>query len=284
MQWHILTWNPVNFQMDWDEIATVVDEPVASWSTGAHKTTIAEGDGLFFLMQGAGERGIIAHGIATSDIFQDAHWDGEAGHIGNYVLTEWAERTTIAGRLTTQTLLAEVPGVKWDYILGSGLRIDEADADKILELWNELPSVWISEPDPVETPAVQSAIRKKAIEEYAEFVVLEHLTALGYEPTLVGDTESWDITAIRDEVELHIEVKGSSTKREKVSLTRNEVNHSRDHETTALAVVDQIDVTAEYDCSGGHLRVWQLWSASEGDLSASAYDYDLPAGHANDFT
>lgn len=287
MQWHILTWNPGNFEMDWDTLVTEGGDFEPQWATGLHKTTISEGDGLFFLMQGSQERGIIAHGIAESDIYPDTHWNNIPGELAYYVLTEWNEFTTIAGRLTTQTLLSEVPGVKWNYIMSSGHRIDETDAKRILELWEELPDVWVREgdepPDLAKTPVIRDAIRNQAIEKHAESVVMERLAALGYEAELVGDTESWDITATLGEVELHVEVKGSSRERDKVSLTRNEVTHSRDHATTALAVVDQIAVTADADCSGGRLRVWQQWSADDNALSAIAYDYDLPEGHANDF-
>lgn len=113
---------------------------------------------------------------------------------------------------------------------------------------------------------------------------MERLAALGYEAELVGDTESWDITATLGDVELHVEVKGSSRARDQVSLARNEVTHSPAHATTALAVVDQIAVTADDGCSGGRLRVWQQWSAGDNALPAIAFDYDLPEGHTDDFT
>ena len=287
MKWHILTWNPVNFEMDWDALVTGNDEFETEWATGGHKNTISEGDGLFFLMQGSQERGIIAHGVAGSDIYQAAHWNSIPGETANYVTAEWNEFTTMADRLPTQTLLSEVPGVKWNYILSSGYRIDEVDADRILKLWEELPNVWTCEgygpPDPPTPPAIRDGIRNQAIEEHAESVVMERLEALGYEAELVGDTESWDITATLGEVELHVEVKGSSRERDRVSLTRNEVTHSRAHAWAALAVVDQIAVTNDNECSGGRLRVWQEWSAGDSALSAIAYDYNLPDGHADDF-
>ena len=223
MKWHILTWNPVNFEMDWDALVTGNDEFETEWATGGHKNTISEGDGLFFLMQGSQERGIIAHGVAGSDIYQAAHWNS-------------------------------IPG-------------------------GATPAAS-SDPAP---PAIRDAIRNQAIEEHAESVVMERLEALGYEAELVGDTESWDITATLGEVELHVEVKGSSRERDRVSLTRNEVTHSRAHAWAALAVVDQIAVTNDNECSGGRLRVWQEWSAGDSALSAIAYDYNLPDGHADDF-
>lgn len=78
----------------------------------------------------------------------------------------------------------------------------------------------------------------------------------------------------------HVEVKGSSTLRQSIELTVNEVWHAHNHTPTDLVVVDRIDVTRDADgkyvLSGGVLRVLDNWRPDERDLSPTRYLYDLP--------
>lgn len=289
-KWHLMTWNPANWPMDWDGDVASGQVEDGLWSTGSHSRTISVGDGLFFLMQGTGPRGILAVGTARSEIQKGPHWNGIKGAEANYVDAEWTEYRSIADRIPTEILRTEVPGVPWNKIFGSGWQVPDDSAARILELWNDVPgSVFVVEDEGTEgviedsAAYILDAIRKRAIEKYAESVVKERLDDLGYTVELVGDQESWDITASRDYVELHVEVKGSTQTRSKVELTKNEVKHSRAFGTVALAVVDQIAVTASNECSGGRVRVWSNWTAQEGQLTATVYDYSLPDGSAPDF-
>ncbi len=288
-KWHLLTWNPAKWSMDWD--ADVASGNVdGQWTTGVHKTSISIGDGLFFLMQGTGPRGILAVGTATSEIWQEPHWNGIKGAEANYVDAEWIEYRSIDDRLPTGVLKKEVPGVPWKNIFGSGWEVPDPSAARILELWNDVPgSVAVVHGKKTNRKVKDSAgyiadaTRKTVIEEYAEAMVKTHLEDHGYSVDLVGKRESWDITAVRDTVELHVEVKGSTGTRSKVVLTKNEVKHSRSYGTVALAVVDQIAMTASNQVSGGRLRVWTNWSARDSRLTATGYDYSLPARSAADF-
>lgn len=289
-KWHLLTWNPAKWPMDWDdEVASGYVEG-GPWATGVHKKTIGIDDGLFFLMQGTGLRGILAVGTATSEIQTGPHWNGVKGAKANYVDAEWTEYRSIADRLPTELLSVEVPGVPWNRIYGSGWTVPDDSAARILELWNDVAGSVVvvedeaSEGEEDDSPRrVIDAIRKAEIESYAERVVTEHLEDHGYTVDLVGDRESWDITAVRGATELHVEVKGSTHMRSKVELTKNEVKHSRTHTAVALAVVDQIAMTAANECSGGRLRVWTHWAAQDSRLTATAYDYSLPGGSVTDF-
>lgn len=291
-KWHLLTWNPTKWPMDWDDDVARRKVEDGKWSTGSHKNTIDTGDGLFLLMQGSGPRGIIGLGTATSEIWQGGHWNGIKGAEANYVDAEWSEYRSIADRLPNDMLLQEVPGVPWNQIFGSGWQVPDESAARILELWHAFPGNVVMAVDAAtprgaaETPGyVSDAIRNAAIEKHAEEVVKERLEIHGYTVKLVGDQQSWDITAIRDGMELHVEVKGSTQTRSKVGLTKNEVEHSRSHKTfVALAVVDKIAITQSNECSGGRIRVWTEWSAHESRLVATEYDYSLPAGSIADFT
>ncbi|WP_410535472.1 protein NO VEIN domain-containing protein [Streptomyces sp. KL2] len=122
----------------------------------------------------------------------------------------------------------------------------------------------------------QNAARRRAIERYAVSLVMSHYSSLGYETEDVGDRQSWDVTARRDETELHIEVKGSTTEREAIDLTEGEVRHAEDN-ATCLVVIDQIRMDSELRCSGGRWRIWEEWRPTRDVLVPTAYRYPLPS-------
>ncbi len=81
----LLTWNPDRWP--WTELPEQAkalergDEVPFRWSTGTTKR-IAPGDRLFLLRQGRDPRGIIASGVAISEVRQVEHWDPERAEIG----------------------------------------------------------------------------------------------------------------------------------------------------------------------------------------------------------
>lgn len=88
----------------------------------------------------------------------------------------------------------------------------------------------------------------------------------------------YDLQAFRDDLELHIEVKGSSCRVDAVILTRNEVSHAAEN-LTSLFVIDEIEVTlteAGYACRGGRLRRWDSWMPGADSLTPLQYSYALP--------
>lgn len=120
-------------------------------------------------------------------------------------------------------------------------------------------------------------LRRRAIELYAEDEAIELLRRVGY-TGIERIGKPYDIKAFQDDKELHVEVKGSSRPVEAVILTRNEVAHASEAETT-LIVVDEIVVewTVDgYECSGGKRRRWDRWTPSPQSLKAIQYTYDLP--------
>lgn len=153
----------------------------------------------------------------------------------------------------------------------------------------ELRQIGISAPHEVETPAPTSGRRatgngygrqgdperRRAVERYAVDLVMERYRTLGYEVQDVGSREPWDITAKSGDVELHIEVKGSTTSREAIDLTEGEVRHAED-KSTCLIVIDRIDMDGDLRCSGGRWRVWTSWRPEREELVATAYRYPLP--------
>ena len=108
---------------------------------------------------------------------------------------------------------------------------------------------------------------------------MNHYRELGYTVTDVGAIQSYDVLAIQEGDELHIEVKGSTGAANAVELTANEVTHARAGIPTDLAVVDEIRWIRSGDTiqtSGGRYRSWHNWQPAEEDLTASQYRYRLP--------
>ncbi|WP_198351504.1 protein NO VEIN domain-containing protein [Streptomyces typhae] len=123
----------------------------------------------------------------------------------------------------------------------------------------------------------QNAERRRAIERYAVDLVLSHYRSHDYEVEDVGAYSPWDVTARKDDTELHIEVKGSTTAREVIDLTEGEVRHA-EGVGTCLVVIDHIELGDDLRCRGGRWRSWDDWSPARDELVATAYRYPLPKG------
>ncbi len=124
---------------------------------------------------------------------------------------------------------------------------------------------------------------RRAVEVYAEDVATQVLKAEGYSDIdRIG--KPYDLRASRiDGDELHVEVKGSVLRVDSVILTPNEVRHAGDY-VTSLIVVDEIAVTigvGGYECSGGRVRRWDMWSPEPESLTPSQYIYALPDATSN---
>lgn len=147
MSWFVLNWNPDVWRgisdEAWNEFAELGEGDLAEgrWSTGSRHGGIEPGDGLFFLRQGR-DRGILAVGVATSDVYRAPHYNDDS-RMAWYVDHQWREARTIDDRLRTEDLHISVPDVPWSNLYGSGVNVTERDAELILTLWAEGgPVLW----------------------------------------------------------------------------------------------------------------------------------------------
>ena len=75
---YLLTWNPAKWP--WDDLAECIRQVRTTghcldrWGCGYNRK-IAEGDRLFLMRTGKEPRGIVGSGWATSNVFDDWHWD-----------------------------------------------------------------------------------------------------------------------------------------------------------------------------------------------------------------
>jgi hypothetical protein len=126
---------------------------------------------------------------------------------------------------------------------------------------------------------------RNAIERFAEDHAAAYFEERGFQVKRVGQYKlGYDIACTNpDGVILHVEVKGTRTLGEKVTLRANEVEQSRravecgaEH---ILYVVSQINVTDRdiITCSGGTpTRLWP-WTISDDDLIPTEYTYNVSA-------
>ncbi|MGQ0846518.1 MAG: protein NO VEIN domain-containing protein [Sporichthyaceae bacterium] len=127
---------------------------------------------------------------------------------------------------------------------------------------------------------IQDPVLRKAVENHAVDRAIEHYTSLGATDIEVLG-KPYDLKLRLAGQELHVEVKGSSLAIGTVELTANEVSHARDHQPTALVVVDGIVWTRSSDgtiaTAGGRTRVWSNWEPDDESLRPRSYAYTLPS-------
>ncbi|CAB4942018.1 unannotated protein [freshwater metagenome] len=114
----------------------------AQWSTGSRNSGIMPGSHVFLFQQNSGaENGLVAHGIATCEVYQGPHWLPDKGGEANYVdydLVEWLPK---GNHLVFAELEKIAPTTKWSNMPGSGVCLDAASAAAVLNAWEE---AWAS--------------------------------------------------------------------------------------------------------------------------------------------
>ena len=101
----------------------------------------------------------------------------------------------------------------------------------------------------------------------------------------MGSTKSWDLEDRSFDPPVRIEVKGSTLRLDKVTLTDNEVEHAKKARDEGicrlnLVVVEKIELRAgggedHWIASGGEVRVCDPWEIDEGGLEPVQWRYRL---------
>lgn len=171
----VLNWNPTVWSgisdEEWDAFALGEDSGLSvenSWSTGVRTSGIAPGDPVFLLRQG-NDRGIIAVGVATSEIYTGPHYNDESA-AANYVDFDFQEVATIGGRLPTEVLVARIPEFPWNHLQGSGVRMDDDVYLRVLALWSELAEWAHVSPPPELEPESDDAAQHPTEEGQSAYV------------------------------------------------------------------------------------------------------------------
>jgi len=143
-QGFLLTWNAAKWPwIDLAETAVRVgsgERVVDRWNC-SRTTSIAVGDRVFILKQGAEPRGIMASGWVNTAVFQDLHWDeskAAQGQFSNYILFEYDALLDPARvAILERDYLKNAPGLSqfhWD-TRSSGNRIGTAVLQQLEEAW-----------------------------------------------------------------------------------------------------------------------------------------------------
>jgi len=135
----VLTWNPDN-DLGWpeDDYASVIastalgQRVTRQWSAAARKGGIYPGDRAFMLRQRR-DRGIVASGRFTSEVYPAAHWDGSE-RTTMYAGVEWETVLAPEDRLPVEALKQVIPSEHWDRFQASGVAVHSA-AEDLEALW-----------------------------------------------------------------------------------------------------------------------------------------------------
>lgn len=154
----LLTWNPdvwVPEESDFLDMLEGSIDPAfvnVKWSTGT-RNRVPPGTRAFVVRQNR-DRGIVASGIVSSEVYQDSHWNG-SGELTNYVDVLWEVGLPVSSRLTIEELKSALPLVPWDHLQGSGVMTrpeyfaDQVphNASRLLDLWrSHVESVGVDFP------------------------------------------------------------------------------------------------------------------------------------------
>ena len=128
---------------------------------------------------------------------------------------------------------------------------------------------------------MQSAVVRRALELRAMDLARTELSASGYTNFEdVSLTESFDFRCELDGQEIHVEVKGTTSRGERVLLTRNEVAHAREwFPHVVLAVVHGItvsDASGTITAAGGTTRIVEKWELLDSALEPVSYECIVP--------
>lgn len=125
---------------------------------------------------------------------------------------------------------------------------------------------------------VQDSKIRRAIEDYSMEFAASHYPEPEWSVEDVSRYRPYDLLCRHEAngLELHVEVKGTSSTGSQVFLTREEVKHAKAFDSSVLAIVHGIHVSATDDgvvCSGGELHLIDPWTPSDEDLEVVQYAY-----------
>jgi len=170
---YLLTWNPEK-AYKWEDLQDCIDDVrdhsfyATSWSCGRNRK-ITAGDRVFMMRQGHGSgerRGIFASGWATSDVYQQEHWDETEARKGKLALYVPIRLDVLldsdSESILSRSVLREGPlaGGPWDARTG-GLAIPDEIAAELEKQWAcLLASKGIVQLHTRTTPAAREAPRR----------------------------------------------------------------------------------------------------------------------------
>ncbi len=136
----ILGWEPTQYL--WEEDGnddaiqfTAAGQPYPdNWTVGRTSRKIRAGDRAVLYRQHH-DRGLVASGVFTSEVYPDPHWDG-SGRLANWTDVVWDTVLDYEDRLPLEVLRDKIPEVNWDHFQGGGWEVVEPPVRrKLSDLW-----------------------------------------------------------------------------------------------------------------------------------------------------
>jgi hypothetical protein len=125
------------------------------------------------------------------------------------------------------------------------------------------------------TPEVRRAIELKAMS-----IAIDYFQNEGWLVEDVSHRESYDLKCNRQQEEVYVEVKGTTSEGSQILLTPNEVLHTQqNYPNTALFVVSHLQVNnsgEEVEVTGGEIQLIMPWLLKNDDLKAIGYECRVP--------
>jgi len=135
-------WNPNNFMWGKEDFQDLQRQILAgasaplSWSIGTRKQGIVPGDRIYMFHIGSKNRGLIASGHATSEIFMLHHWDENRPEEAPYVDVSWDALLSPGDLLPWKAIQENDPSFPKVFMSG-GIHLDPAQAEALEALWQD---------------------------------------------------------------------------------------------------------------------------------------------------
>jgi hypothetical protein len=117
--------------------------------------------------------------------------------------------------------------------------------------------------------------QRRALENHAMAIAIAHFRHEGFEVQDVSARRSYDLLCTKSTKEVHVEVKGTTTNRDAIVLTNNEVKHTNDPRNSCILFVLHSIRLKGSKASGGEKFILNPWQLQHAQLAPVSYTYRL---------
>ncbi|GAA1243367.1 protein NO VEIN domain-containing protein [Oryzihumus leptocrescens] len=279
----LLTNNPAVWEIDpstyadWMQKTAEGGTVTFRWSTGHRSGGIEIGDRVFLLIQGSGPRGIIGSGYASSQVFQESHFDeSRTGELAHYIFAEWDHLIAPDDALPTSELRTVLPRQHWN-TQASGIAIRPEVLPELERLWAQ----HLGEPETRTKARGRSQgwqldpIRRKKVEDAAQARLAALYEAAGWTVEDHRYGHSYDVFATKAGEVLYLEAKGTETAGNAVLVSKGEVEHARKFAgRCVMGVLSEVKFlpNGEVDAESGIFQLYE-WNPDAGSLVPERFSF-----------
>jgi hypothetical protein len=116
---------------------------------------------------------------------------------------------------------------------------------------------------------------RRALEDYAMAAAQRYFEGKGFDVQNVCKARSYDLECTKGNVQLHVEVKGTTTLGDVIILTRGEVEHASNGDNRCVLFVLHSIRLERHKPSGGEQFILEPWEPLQTNLRPINYTYRL---------